>query len=204
MEYFELHSQNPQQRYIKKAIDVLKNGGIVIFPTDTYYGIGCDLFNKNGIEKLLSIKNEDKSKLFSFIFSDFKNISKYAKVSDSSFKLLKKLLPGPYTFILPAAREIPKKLWSKRKTVGIRIPNNIIALSLAEGLGNPIVSTTASNRMGEPITDTFEIKNIFNSSVDLMIASSNVSFEPSSVLDLSGEEPVIVRQGAGDLSFIKS
>ncbi|MCS7054054.1 MAG: L-threonylcarbamoyladenylate synthase [Ignavibacterium sp.] len=202
MEFYELHPQNPQQRFINKAVEVLKDGGIIIFPTDTFYGIGCDLYNKEGIEKLLSIKNEDKNKLFSFIFSDFKNISKYAKVSDYSFKLMKKLLPGPYTFILPAAKEIPKKLWSKRQTVGIRIPNHNIALMLAEGLGNPIVSTTASNRLGEPLTDIFEIKNVFNISVDLMLASSNVSFEPSSIVDLSGEEPVIIREGAGDLSIL--
>jgi len=204
MEYIELHPQNPQQRFINKAVDVLKDGGIIIFPTDTYYGIGCDLYNKDGIEKLLSIKNEDKNKLFSFIFSDFKNISKYAKVNDASFKLMKKLLPGPYTFILPAAKEIPKKLWSKRHTVGIRIPDHSIALKIVEGLGNPLVSTTASNRLGEPITDTFEIKNIFNISVDLMLASSNVSFEPSSVIDLSSEEPIIIREGTGDLSILKT
>lgn len=202
MEFYELHPQNPQQRFINKAVEVLKDGGIIIFPTDTFYGIGCDLYNKEGIEKLLSIKNEDKNKLFSFIFSDFKNITKYAKVSDYSFKLMKKLLPGPYTFILPAAKEIPKKLWSRRQTVGIRIPNHNIALMLAEGLGNPIVSTTASNRLGEPLTDIFEIKNVFNISVDLMLASSNVSFEPSSIVDLSGEEPVIIREGAGDLSIL--
>lgn len=203
MEFYELHPQNPQQRFINKAVDVLKDGGIVIFPTDTYYGIGCDLYNKTGIEKLISIKNEDKNKLFSFIISDFKEISKYAKVSDSAFKLMKKLLPGPYTFILPAAKEIPKKLWSKRHTVGIRIPNHHIALKIVEGLGNPIVSTTASNRLGEPLSNSFEIRNIFNSSVDLMLASSNLSFEPSSVVDLSGEEPVIVREGIGDLSILQ-
>lgn len=201
MEYFELHPVNPQQRFINKAIDVIKGGGIIIFPTDTYYGIGCDLFNKDGIERLLSIKNETNTKLFSFIFSDFKQISKYAKVTDYAFKVMKKLLPGPYTFILPAAKEVPKRLWSKRKTVGIRMPDHNVIQQLANGLGNPIVSTSATNRLGEPFLDAFEIKNVFNAPVDLMLASSNVNFEPSSVVDLSGEEPEIIREGAGDVSI---
>lgn len=203
MEFYELHPVSPQVRFINKAIDVLREGGIVIFPTDTYYGIGCDLYNKEGIEKLLSIKNETNTKLFSFIFSDFKDISKYAKVSDYAFKIMKRLLPGPYTFILPAAKEVPKKLWSKRKTVGIRMPEHNVCKLLVSGLGNPIVSTSTTNRLGDPIVDPNEIKNVFNSQVDLMLASSNLIAEPSSVIDLSGDEPVIVREGAGDISIFK-
>jgi tRNA threonylcarbamoyl adenosine modification protein (Sua5/YciO/YrdC/YwlC family) len=203
MEFFELHPQNPQIRFISKAVDVLKSGGIIIFPTDTYYGLGCDLFNREGIEQILSIKNENDTKLFSFICSDLKDISKYAKVSDSAYRTMKHLLPGPYTFILPAAKVIPKKLWSKRKTVGIRVPDHSVTLQIVKELGNPIASTSATTRLGEPLTDPFEIKNIFNSRVDLMLASNTMNFEPSSVVDLSGEEPEIIREGAGDVSLFK-
>lgn len=203
MEFFELHPQNPQVRFISKAVDVLKSGGIIIFPTDTYYGLGCDLFNRDGIEQILSIKNENDTKLFSFICSDLKDIYKYAKVSDYAYRTMKHLLPGPYTFILPAAKVIPKKLWSKRKTVGIRVPDHSVTLQIVRELGNPIASTSATTRLGEPLTDPFEIKNIFNSRVDLMLASSTMSFEPSSVVDISGEEPEIIREGAGDVSLFR-
>lgn len=203
MEFFELHPLTPQVRFINKAVDVLKSGGIIIFPTDTYYGLGCDLFNKEGIEQILSIKNENDTKLFSFICSDLKDISKYAKVSDYAYRTMKHLLPGPYTFILPAAKVIPKKLWSKRKTVGIRVPDHSVTLQIVKELGNPIASTSATTRLGEPIFDPFEIKNIFYSRVDLMLASNTMSFEPSSVVDLSGEVPEIIREGAGDVSLFK-
>jgi len=203
MEFFELHPQNPQVRFISKAVDVLKSGGIIIFPTDTYYGLGCDLFNRDGIEQILSIKNENDTKLFSFICSDLKDIYKYAKVSDYAYRTMKHLLPGPYTFILPAAKVIPKKIWSKRKTVGIRVPDHSVTLQIVKELGNPIASTSATTRLGEPLTDPFEIKNIFNSRVDLMLASSTLSFEPSSVVDISGEEPEIIREGAGDVSLFR-
>lgn len=201
MEFYELHPENPQLRYLNKAVDVLKNGGVIIFPTDTYYGLGCDLFNKEGIEQLFAIKHESDTKLFSFICSDLKDISSYARVSDYAYKSMKKLLPGPYTFILPAAKIVPKKLWDKRKTVGIRVPDHPVTLKLVEFLGNPIVSTSVSNRKGVPLFDPFEIKNVFNTQVDLMLASANLSHKPSSIVDLSGEEPEVIREGAGDVSI---
>ncbi len=201
MEYFELHSDNPQLRYINKAVEVLKNGGVIIYPTDTVYGIGCDIFNKEAIERIFYIKNEAESKLFSFVCSDLKDIAKYAKVSDYAYRMMKHLLPGPYTFILPAAKLVPKKLWSKRKTVGIRVPNHNITLTLVKELGNPIISTSVTSRKGAILMDPFEIKNIFNSQVDLMLASGNLSGEPSSVIDLSSDEPEVIRTGAGDVSL---
>jgi len=203
MEFFELHPKNPQVRFINKAVDVLKSGGIIIFPTDTFYGLGCDLFNKDGIEQILSIKNEADTKLFSFICSDLKDIAKYAKVSDYAYRTMKHLLPGPYTFILPAAKVIPKKLWSKRKTVGIRVPNHSVTLQIVRELGNPVVSTSTTTRLGEPLINPEEIKSIFNSRVDLMLASESMSFEPSSIIDLSGDEPEIIREGAGDVSLFR-
>ena len=148
MEYYELHPETPQQRYINKAVEVLKNGGVIIYPTDTVYGIGCDIFNKAALDRIFQIKNDGATKLFSFVCPNLKDISKYAKVSDSAYRAMKHLLPGPYTFVLPAAKEVPKTLWTKRKTVGIRVPNNKIAIQLATELGNPIVSTSVTSRTG--------------------------------------------------------
>ncbi len=203
MEFYELHPQNPQQRFISKAVDVLKSGGIIIFPTDTYYGLGCDIYNREGIKQIFLIKNEMDNKLFSFICSDLKDISSYAKVSDYAYRTMKHLLPGPYTFILPAAKVIPKKLWTKRKTVGIRVPDHAVTIQIVKELGNPIVSTSTTTRRGEPLIDPQEIKNIFNSQVDLMLASNSMNFKPSSVIDLSGEVPEVIREGAGDVSLFK-
>ncbi len=203
MEYYQLHPENPQLRYINKAVKVLKEGGVIIYPTDTVYGIGCDIFNKQALDRVKYIKNDPDIKLLSFICPSLKDIAKYAKVSDYAYRMMKKLLPGPYTFILPAARQVPKKLWSKRKTVGIRIPDHPVALKLVEELGNPIISTSTTNRKGDVLIDPFEIKNVFNSQVDLMLASDNILGTPSTVVVLSGDEPVIVREGAGDVSVFE-
>lgn len=201
MEYFELHPENPQQRYINKAVEIIKNGGVIIYPTDTVYGLGCDIFNKEAVERIYMIKNETDTKLFSFICSDLKDISKYAKVSNFAYKSMKKLIPGPYTFVLPAAREVPKKLWTKRKTVGIRVPDNAIARTLVNALGNPIISTSATTRKGDLLFDPIEIRTVFNNSVDLMLSMGGLSGKPSSIVDLSGEEAEIIREGSGDLSI---
>ena len=201
MEFYELHPVNPQLRFINKAVDVLKNGGVIIYPTDTVYGIGCDIFDKQALERVKTIKNDPDVKLLSFICSGLKDISKYAKVSDYAYKAMKKLLPGPYTFILPAARDVPKKLWTKRKTVGIRIPDHPVALKLVEELGNPIISTSTTNRKGDILIDAEEIRAVFNSQVDLMLASENIFGKPSTVIDLSEDEPQIIREGAGDISY---
>lgn len=201
MEYFEINTQNPQQRYIDKAVSILKEGGLVIYPTDTVYGIGCDIFNKEALERLFYIKGESNSKLFSFVCSDLKDIAKYAKVSDYAYRTMRHLLPGPYTFILPAAKLVPKKLWSKRKTVGIRIPNNEITMMLIKELSNPIISTSVTNRRGEILMDPLEIKTIFNIHADLMLACGHLGGEPSSVVDLSQDIPEIIRTGAGDVSL---
>jgi len=201
LDYFELHPVNPEIRFINKAIKILKEGGVIIYPTDTVYGIGCDIFNKQALDRVKQIKGDSDIKLLSFICPNLKDIAKYAKVSDYAYKTMRKLLPGPYTFILPAARNVPKKLWSKRKTVGIRIPDHPIALRIVNGMGNPIVSTSTTTRKGELLVDPLEIRSVFDFQVDLMLASVNLMGESSSVIDLSGEEPVIVREGAGDVSY---
>ncbi len=201
MEFYELHPVTPQQRYINKAVEVLKNGGVIIYPTDTVYGFGCDIFNKDALERIYSIKNESNTKLFSFMCPDLKDIAQYAKVSDYAYKTMKKLLPGPYTFVLPAAKEVPKKLWTKRKTVGIRVPDNEVALTLVRELGNPIISTSVTNRLGENYFDPNEIKAVFDYQVDLMLSVGALEGKPSSIVDLSAEEPEVIREGAGDVSI---
>ena len=160
MEFYELHPENPQLRYINKAVNVLREGGVIIYPTDTVYGIGCDIFNNEALQRVKNIKIDPDIKLLSFICAGFKDISKYARISDYAYRTMKHLLPGPYTFILPAARQVPKKLWSKRKTVGIRIPDNPIALKIVDDLGNPIISTSTTNRKGDVLYDPYEIRSI--------------------------------------------
>ncbi len=201
MEYFELHPETPQTRFINKAVEVLRSGGVIIYPTDTVYGIGCDIFNKEALERIFSIKHDTNTKLFSFVCADLKNISSYAKVSDYAYRTMKHLLPGPYTFILPAAKNVPKTLWTKRKTVGIRVPNHPIALKLVEEIGNPIISTSVTSRLGDVLHDPYEIRAIFNTQVDLMLASGVLSGQPSSIVDLSEDEPEVIRVGAGDVSL---
>lgn len=201
MEFYELHPVTPQMRYINKAVEVLKKGGVIIYPTDTVYGLGCDIFNKAALEKIYLIKNESGTKLFSFLCPDLKDIATYAKVTDYAYKKMRKLLPGPYTFVLPAAKEVPKKLWTKRKTVGIRIPDNEIARTLASQLGNPIISTSATTRKGISLHEPQEIRRIFNTQVDLMLSSGSLTGDHSSIIDLSNEEVEIIREGAGDVSI---
>ena len=201
MEFFDLHPVTPQQRFIQKAADVIKQGGIIIYPTDTVYGLGCDIFNKEALERLFQIKNDAITKMFSFVCADLKDIAKYAKVSDYAYRTMKHLLPGAYTFVLPAAKDVPKKLWSKRKTVGIRVPNNEVSLAIARAVGNPIISTSVTNRKGEVLSEVDEIRAIFNPLVDLMLSVGNLSSQPSSVIDLSNGAPEVIRIGAGDVTL---
>ena len=196
-----IHPDNPGERHLKIITECLKDGGVIIYPTDTVYGIGCDIFNREALDRVKQIKSNPDIKLLSFICPNLKDIAKYARVSDYAYKTMKRLLPGPYTFILPAAKNVPKKLWSKRKTIGIRIPNHPITLKIVQGLGNPIVSTSTTTRKGELLIDPLEIRSVFDFQVDLMLASGNLSGKPSSVIDLSQEEPVIVREGAGDITM---
>jgi len=201
MEFYQLHPQDPQRRFISKAVKIIKDGGVIIYPTDTVYGIGCDIFNKEALERIFFIKNESDTKLFSFVCSDLKDIAKYARVSDYAYKMMKHLLPGPYTFILPAAKTVPKTLWTKRKTVGIRIPDNDIALQLVHEVGNPIISTSVTTRKGQIMNDPDIIKVVFDKHIDLMLSSGFGNNTPSSIVDLSTDVPEVIREGAGDISL---
>jgi len=191
----EINPDNPQVRYIMAAAEVLREGGLVIYPTDTVYGLGCDLFNKKAIERIYQLKGKKKQKRLSFICPDLKDIARYAHVSTPSYKIMRHLLPGPYTFILEASRLVPKILLEKRKNVGIRVPENVICHELLAEFGNPIISTSASLPDQHYLNDPDEIADIFEHTVDMFLDSGFGGVLPSSIIDLSNEEPVIVREG---------
>jgi len=200
--YIKIHPETPQLRHINRAIEFLRNDGIIIYPTDTVYGIGCSIYSKQAIERIYLIKRQNSSKPFSFVCSDLSHISEYAVVSNSAYRIMKHLIPGPYTFILPASRlkQLPKSLISKRKTVGIRIPNNKIALMIVKELGYPILSASITDDLGNVINNPEIIQKVLGKKVDLILDGGiNVS-EPSTVIDFTEEPPVIVREGAGDIS----
>ena len=200
----KLHPVTPELRNIRKAAEALAAGGIVIYPTDTVYGIGCSIENKNAIERIYLIKRQRADKPFSFVCSDLTNISEYAHVSNAAFKIMKRLIPGHYTFILPAARmkHLPKILVSKRKTVGVRVPDSAATLGIVRELGHPILSTSATTEDGEVVTDPEQFKELFNNVVDIILDGGVLASQQSTVLDLTGDEPVVVRQGAGDTSVL--
>jgi tRNA threonylcarbamoyl adenosine modification protein (Sua5/YciO/YrdC/YwlC family) len=197
-----VNSQNPQMRLIKKAADILRNGGIIIYPTDTVYGLGCDLFNKKGIEKIYRIKKRNEKQPLSFVCADLKDISRYARVSDYAYKTMKRLLPGPYTFILEASRLVPKIILPKRLTTGIRVPDNVICQALVAELGQPIISTSVKNDAGEIMTDPVEIEHKFRHCVDLVIDGGILSTGQSSVVSLLDDCVEVLRVGKGDVSAL--
>ncbi len=195
-----INSQNPQMRLIKKAADILRDGGIIIYPTDTVYGLGCDLSNKKGIEKIYELKRRNRKQPLSFVCSDLKHISEYAKVTDYAYKTMRRLLPGAYTFILEASRLVPKIILPKRSTTGIRVPDNQICLTLVRELGQPIISTSVKTEQGETLGDPAVIKEYFGQTVDLIIDSGIIMPQPSSVISLVDDNIEIIRKGKGDIS----
>jgi len=198
-----INQQNPQQRLILKVVDILKNGGIVVYPTDTYYGIGCDIMNKKAIERIYQLKQRNKNKPFSFICSGLKNISLYAKVSNYTYKTMKRLLPGPYTFILEGSKLVPKIMLTKRRTAGIRVPDNPICLALVEELGNPVITTSATMPDGTIFHDASLIHDYFGNRIDVVVGGSIVPGQPSSVIMLIDDIPEVIRKGLGDVSIFE-
>ncbi len=198
----EINPINPQQRKIDRVVELLRKGGIIAYPTDTIYGIGCDITNKKAIERVYQIKQWPKHKPFSFICSDLKNISHYAKVSNYAYKTMRRLLPGPYTFILEGSNQVPKMMLTKRKTAGIRIPAHPICHSLINTLGNPVISTSAATREGELFNEPWLIDDYFGKQLDMVIDGGPVPGEPSSVVSLIGDEPDVLREGMGDISSL--
>jgi tRNA threonylcarbamoyl adenosine modification protein (Sua5/YciO/YrdC/YwlC family) len=197
-----INSQNPQMRLIRKAVDILQDGGVIIYPTDTVYGLGCALFNKKGIDRIYEIKRRNRKQPLSFVCADLKDISRYARVSDFAYKTMKRLLPGPYTFILEASRLVPKIILPKRLTTGIRVPDNQICLSLVRELGQPIISTSVTTEDGEILSDPADIKEKFGKRVDLIIDGGILASQPSSVISLVDDIIEIIRVGNGDVSTL--
>jgi len=199
----EINPQNPQDRLITKFVEILKKGGVIVYPTDTHYGIGCDIMNKKAIERIYQLKQRDKSKPFSFICSGLKNISLYAKVSNYAYKTMRRLLPGPYTFILEGSKLVPKIMLTNRKTAGIRVPDNSICLALVNKLGNPIITTSATMPDGTILHDASLIHDYFGPRIDAVIDGSVVPVRPSSVISLINDIPEIIRKGIGDVSIFE-
>jgi len=198
-----INQQNPQLRLIHQVVEILKKGGIVVYPTDTYYGMGCDIMNKKAIEKIYQLKQRNKSIPFSFICSGLKNISDYAKVSNYAYKTMKRLLPGPYTFILEGSRLVPKIMLTKRKTAGIRVPDNPICLALVNELENPLLTTSATMPDGTIFHDASLIHDFFGNRVDAVVDGSIVPGQPSSVISLIDDIPEVIRKGIGDVSLFE-
>lgn len=204
-EFIKIYEDKPSEAAVKKVVDVLRNGGLVIYPTDTVYGLGCDITNSKALERIARIKGVKLEKAnFSFVCHDLSNLSDYVKqINTSTFKILKRALPGPYTFILPGSSNLPKE-FKKKTTVGIRIPQNNIALEIVKMLGNPIVSTSIHDEddVIEYTTDPELIFEKWHNLVDLVIDGGYGDNIASTIIDLSGDEPVIVREGKGDVDIL--
>ncbi len=201
---YELHPSNPQQRTIDQIVTALKKGGVMLYPTDTVYAIGCDLSVKSAVEKVRRIKQMSNDKPLTFLCSSLSNISEYATVSDRAYRIMKHLIPGPYTFLLPATKQVPKLVMSpKRKTSGIRVPDSVLCQELLETLGNPIISTSAHlpDEDGEYPTMNVEKAYLFDAlenEVDIIIDNQvDPGFNVSTILDFTSDEPEVVRQGLG-------
>ena len=199
----KINPKNPQVRLITKVVEILKKGGIIAYPTDTYYGIGCDIMNKKAIGKIYQLKQRNRIKPFSFICSGLKNISHYAKVSNYAYKTMKRLLPGPYTFVLEGSKLVPKIMLTKRKTAGIRVPDHPICLELVETLGNPIITTSATMPDGTNFFDPSLIHDFFYPRIDVVIDGGPVPGYPSSVISLINDMPEVIRKGRGDITVFE-
>ena len=192
--------QHPQPRLVERAVSTLSAGGLIAFPTDTYYGIGCDLFDKRAIERIYQLKQLPRSHELSFICADLAEVSRYAIVDNAAYRVLRRKTPGPYTFILPATRVVPDLVVRRQKTVGVRIPDSPIALEIVRKLEHPLVSTSAATPEGEVLIDPKEIKERLGHGLELILDGGYQPNEPSSIIDLSGPTPTVVRQGKGDVS----
>lgn len=203
-QFIKIYEENPNPKAIKKVVDVLKRGGLIIYPTDTVYGLGCDINNVKALQKIAQIKGVKLEKAnFSFICSDLSHLSDYVKqINTTTFKILKRALPGPYTFILSGAKTLPSA-FKKKKTVGIRVPDNSIVIDIVKELGNPIVSISLRDKdeIIEYSTDPELIYDEWKNRVDLIINAGYGGNEPSTIIDFSEEEPVIVREGKGSLEI---
>jgi tRNA threonylcarbamoyl adenosine modification protein (Sua5/YciO/YrdC/YwlC family) len=195
-----LHPVNPQPRQIKTIVECLLDGGVIIYPTDTIYGLGCDIYQKKAVERICRIKHVHPEKAqLSFVCHDLSDLSKYTKsISTPLYRLLKNYLPGPYTFILPASREVPRILQSKKSTIGLRVPDNVIANTIVEQLGHPLLSASLPGEMVEEYTDPELMYENFEKLVDIVIDGGNGGMTPSTIIDCTREPYEVIRQGLGE------
>lgn len=200
----EIYGDSLNQRVVDEAVDILRSGGVIIYPTDTVYGLGCDINQKAAIEKIYRIKQMEKSKPLSFICADLKDIAQYAKVSTIVYREMRRHLPGPYTFVLPAMHAVPKMVVSKQKTVGIRIPDHELSLAIVRQLGNPIVTTSLDINERTFASDPMDFIGFFEDMVDLIIHAGPSYHDPSTIIDFTSDQPRLLRAGQGDTSWIHS
>ena len=199
-QYFSLHPVNPQLRLIRRAVEILRDGGVVVYPTDSCYALGCHLGDKDAVERIRRIRHADRDHNFTLVCRDLSEIASYAKVDNPTFRLLKAYTPGPYTFILEASREVPRRLQHpKRKTIGIRVPGHPVPLAMLAELGEPIMSSTLMLPGDDsPLTDPEEMRARLEHQVDLVMDGGPCGFEATTVVDLTGEAPRLIRAGRGD------
>ncbi len=203
-QYFQIHPENPQVRLIRQAVQIIRNGGVVVFPTDSSYAIGCCVGDKGAMERIQRIRQLDHKHNFTLICRDLSEISTYALVDNINYRLIKSLTPGPYTFILKATREVPRRLQNpKRKTIGIRLPDNIVTQALLQELGEPLMSSTLILPGDEfPMTDPYQIRVYLEHHVDLIIDGGFCGHEPTTVVDLMDDRPIILREGKGSVDWL--
>ncbi len=196
----EINPCNPQARLINMVVEVMQKGGVIAYPTDTMYGVGCDIFNQKAVKRVYEIKHRPRKKPFSFMCSSLKDISQYAHVSSNAYRLLRRHLPGPYTMVLPGSKLVPKIMLTQQKTVGIRVPESPICLGIIEELGNPVLNTSAVKEGQEQALDAYDVNDLFGNQIDLIVDGGTVYPNPSTVISLINDVPEILRVGKGDTS----
>ena len=198
-QFFQVHPENPQKRLIDQAVQLVREGAVIVYPTDSGYALGCHIGDKDALDRIIAIRRLDDRHNFTLVCRDLSEISTYAKVDNTQYRLLKAVTPGAYTFIMQATREVPRRIQSRRKTIGMRVPDNAIVRALLEGLGEPLMSTTLIlPGQSNPECDPYEIRQSLEHAVDLIIDGGYGSFEPTTVVDLTEEVPQLVRRGLGD------
>lgn len=202
-QFFSIHTENPQARLIKQAVDIIRKGGLVVYPTDSCYAIGCSLDNKSGVDRIRKIRQLDDKHHFTLACRDLSQLGNYARVDNQAFRLLKAATPGSYTFILMATKEVPRRVSHPKKlTIGLRVPDHPVALAMLEELGEPLLSSSLLLPDEEyPMTDAWEIRDRLEHDVDLVIEGGYCGTDPTTVVDLSGDVPELIREGKGDLSL---
>lgn len=197
--FLEIHPKNPQPRLIRQAVQIIRDGGLVVYPTDSCYAFGCHIGDKDAVERIARIRQTDKHHHFTLVCRDLSEIAKYARVNNQQYRMLKAYTPGPYTFILPASRETPKRLQhSKRQTIGLRVPDHPVPLQILEVLGEPIMSSTLLLPGDDlPMTDAQEIRDRLAHEVQAVIDGGNCGIEPTTVIDMARDTPVVARMGKG-------